>query len=78
MTLIESRLFRRTGTPALTLAEQHFLDELSRRDGQLEIGLRDLNQAINHDDVAAGIRAARRIASVGALMADAARVLERG
>jgi hypothetical protein len=58
--------------PQLTDAELVFLTELGRleREG-VEAAMADLNHALLHNDVEAGIRAARRFMSLGVLMGEA-------
>lgn len=62
----------------LTGAELEFLNELFilERDS-IEPGLGELHHAILHNDVEAGIRAARRFSSLGVLMDEAQKKVTR-
>lgn len=66
------RLVTSDGKPTLSQSERAFLDELRRMDEPLDVALQDFNHAIQHDDVEAGVRAARRLIGVAGLLKFAA------
>lgn len=69
---VVTRLFRPNGKPTLGVAERAFLRELRRMEVPLGIALAEYNDALVHDDVQAGVRSARRLLGIAALLKDGA------
>lgn len=70
------RLLHPDGRPTLNRAERQFLRELRRMDPPLETAVQDMNHALLHDNVEAGVRAALRLLSIGEYLAASARELK--
>lgn len=75
---IAERLFRPNGTPTITRPEDELLRMIRELDEPMSLALADLNHALQHDDVAAGVRGARRLVGIAGLLGDAAAGVEAG